>query len=131
MFLKFVYIFLLACAASCNYRHDKLSESKFPLEISKDDLSFTTIKEGILKTRCIDCHSAGHSASHIPFETREDLIDSPLDLVIPGNLEDSGLMIAITRTDSKRMPPPDSGMPSLTAEEIDVIRQWILEGATK
>lgn len=87
------------------------------------------IKEGILKTRCIDCHSAAGSAARIPFETREDLIESPLDLVIPGNPEDSGLMIAITRTDSKRMPPPDSGMPALTAEEINIIRRWILEGA--
>ncbi|MEK7790603.1 MAG: hypothetical protein AAB309_03145, partial [Deltaproteobacteria bacterium] len=84
MFQKIVFIFVLLCTA-CNYRHDKTATSLSTPEISLENLSFATISEGILKTRCIDCHSAGRSAAHIPFETREDLIESPLELVIPGN----------------------------------------------
>lgn len=90
--------------------------------------TFGSIKERIFKTKCLSCHSPGHSAHRIPLETREELIDSPLELVIPGDPDESGVVISITRTDDKRMPLL---LPALTPEEISVIRQWILEGADK
>lgn len=93
--------------------------------------TFSSIKERIFKTKCLLCHTAGKSAARVPLETKEDLIDSPLEIVVPGDPDESGLMIAITRTDDKRMPPPTSGMSALTAEEMNVIRQWILEGANQ
>ena len=91
--------------------------------------SFESIKTNILTQRCLHCHSTGHPGAQVPMETREDLINSPRDLVIPGNPDESGLILSITRSDSKKMPPPDSGIPAFTTAEINVIRQWILDGA--
>ena len=55
-------------------------------------------------------------------------MDSPREIVIPENSEESGIVIAIKRTDDKRMPPPDSG-DALTEIEIQTIEKWIQEGA--
>lgn len=128
MFRKFVFIFFLTSAA-CNYRYEKGGNSNSFSEISAENLTFTLIKERILSPRCFYCHSAVGSASRVSLETRREVVDSPLEIVIPGNPDESGIIIAITRTDDKRMPPPDSGIPPLTATEIDAIRQWITEGA--
>ncbi len=62
-------------------------------------------------------------------QTRKDLLDSPRDLVLPGDPDESGLVIAVSRTDAKRMPPPSTGKPPLADAEIAVIRQWIMSGA--
>lgn len=128
MFRKFVFIFFLTCAA-CNYRYEKGGNSNSFSEISAENLTFMLIKERIFSPRCFSCHSAGGSAPHVSLETREELVDSPLEIVIPGNPDESGIIIAITRSDDKRMPPPDSGIAPLTAAEIDAIRRWIAEGA--
>ncbi len=90
---------------------------------------FKSIKRKIFETRCLSCHSAGGEAARIPLETWQDLLNSPLELVLPGNAEESGLMIAVTRTDDKRMPPPKSGFGRLSDDEIRTIERWIQEGA--
>ncbi len=92
--------------------------------------TFDSIKKNILTVRCIACHSGTGPAKHIPMQTREDLVDSPREIVIPGNPDESGIVLAIERTDSKRMPPPDAGA-ALSQKEKDVIRKWIQDGATK
>ncbi len=75
--------------------------------------------------------------ARIPLVTKEDLLNSPLELVIPGNVEESGLMIAITRVDQKRMPPikdehgNPTGYSALPDLEIEAIKKWILDGAQK
>ena len=90
--------------------------------------NFASIKKKVFDIRCTACHTVGGSASGVPFQTRKDLLDSPRDLVLPGNPEESGLWIAITREDNKRMPPPNVGS-KLSDSEIAVIRQWIQDGA--
>lgn len=90
--------------------------------------TFASIHDRIFVPRCLNCHSTGGTAAKVPLNTLNDLLDSPGDLVIVGNPEESGLMIAITRTDKKRMPPPREGE-ALQAEEIEAIRTWIQKGA--
>lgn len=90
---------------------------------------FVSIKENIFQSKCLACHSPTGEGKRIPLNTPEDLIDSPLELVIPGNSEESGLYIAVYREDSKRMPPPNSGLSPLSQEEMEIIRQWIDNGA--
>jgi|GEM_PF-772896 len=88
--------------------------------------NFASIKKRIFENRCLSCHSVNGSASAVPLSQLKDLLDSPRDLLLPGNVEESGLYIAITRNDSKRMPPGSSG---LSDNEISVIREWITLGA--
>lgn len=86
--------------------------------------TFTSIHDRIFVPKCLNCHSSGGTAAKVPLNTLTDLLDSPSDLVVPGTPEESGLIIAITRTDKKRMPPPREGN-ALQPEEIEAIRTWI------
>ncbi|MBF0297852.1 MAG: hypothetical protein HQK51_03985 [Oligoflexia bacterium] len=93
------------------------------------EAQFDSIKINIFDSKCIVCHSPTGTARDVLLNTKEDLLDSPRDLVIPRNSQESGLYIAVSRTDSGMMPPPDSGIPPLTLNEIDIIKQWIDNGA--
>ncbi len=90
--------------------------------------TFNSIKASILAVRCLTCHSNNGEAKHIPLATREDLVDSPRELVLPNNPDESGLILSIERSDRKRMPPPETGA-GLSETEISTIRKWIEEGA--
>ena len=90
---------------------------------------YSSIKEVIFLNRCFACHSAGHSGERVPLEPLEDLLNSPRELVIPGNADESGLIIAVTRNDGKRMPPPSSGFSQLSEDEVKIVREWISSGA--
>ena len=89
---------------------------------------FSSIKSHIIDVRCVACHNPTGEGKNVPMQTLGDLLNSPRDLVLPGDPDDSGLVIAIMRTDAKRMPPPKTGGP-LTDTEISTIRQWIQDGA--
>lgn len=89
--------------------------------------TFESIKRVIFLSKCIDCHSLGQPGFLVPLNTKEDLIDSVRELVLPGNPDESGLMISITRKDDKKMPPSPSS--PLTNDEIAAIHKWILDGA--
>jgi hypothetical protein len=89
--------------------------------------TFTQVKQ-VFVARCLGCHSATGTAARVPLGTLEDLINSPRQLVLPGNWEDSGLYIAVSRTDDRRMPPPRAGDP-LNAGQIELFRLWIETGA--
>ncbi len=91
--------------------------------------TFTSIKKNILESKCLSCHSAGQAVERIPLVTISDLVDSPLEIVLPGNPEESGLMLVTDPSARKPMPPIDSGFALLTENEREIIRQWILQGA--
>lgn len=90
---------------------------------------FASIRRHILEPKCLSCHGPGGEAARIPLASVEDLIDSPLEIVIPGNPDESGLILVVTEGARKFMPPPESGMAPLKPEEIDVLRTWITNGA--
>lgn len=91
--------------------------------------TYASIREHILVPKCLECHSPNGTAAKVPLSTLHDLIDSPLDLISKEEPDESALMIAITRSDNKRMPPPRTG-PGLNPQEIEAIRTWIRKGAT-
>lgn len=91
--------------------------------------TFASIKKKVLDMKCISCHGPGGEAARIPLVTKEDLINSPQEIVIPGNPDDSGLTIVVEPGARKFMPPEDSGFTPLTEEERNAIRKWIENGA--
>lgn len=100
-----------------------------PLEPNEPiDPSFTSIKKRIFDSKCLSCHTEGGGASGVPLRTIQDLLTSPRELVLPGNPDESGLWIAVSRQDNKKMPPPTSGSP-LSSEELAIIKKWIEIGA--
>lgn len=92
------------------------------------EASYDSINKNVFVPKCVTCHSVGNSAYQVLL-SRQELLDSPLELVLPGNPDESGLMIAIERSDHKRMPPEKDGYSVLKNEEIEAIRKWIADGA--
>lgn len=90
--------------------------------------TYESINKNVFIPKCVTCHSAGNSAWQVLL-SRQELLDSPLELVLPGNPDESGLMIAIERTDHKRMPPEKDGYSALQDAEKAAIRAWIDAGA--
>ncbi len=91
--------------------------------------TYPSIRKHVLEMKCISCHTPGESAGRIPLVTKQDLLDSPLDLVVPGEPEESGLTIVLEPGARKFMPPRDSGISPVTEEEKNAIRIWIQNGA--
>ncbi len=95
----------------------------------------------LLAARCATCHLTGAEAgnlSMIPARTIESLVGvkakgaSKLVRVVPGDPDNSYLMMKLEGTHVEhggtgaKMP---FGAPPLKPEQIDLIRQWIAEGA--
>jgi uncharacterized membrane protein len=91
--------------------------------------TFDSINSHIFQVKCVTCHSPGQSAKRIPL-TKDFILNSPLELALPGNPDESGLVIAVERTDEKRMPLAKEGYGPLSDEEKKTIREWISNGAS-
>ena len=90
----------------------------------------------ILSDRCFQCHGPGEEDREA--DLRLDQRDGPqgayrtidgTQAIKPGSLADSTLWERITSEDDDVMPPPDSSKPGLTADEKEIIKRWIEEGA--
>jgi hypothetical protein len=90
--------------------------------------TYDSINKNVFQTSCKDCHNPAGSGKRILFD-RDSLLNSPLELVIPNNPDESGLVLAIERTDSKRMPPAKEGYSALKDDAKIAIRKWIESGA--
>lgn len=97
-----------------------------PPEVLKPN--YESIKKNLFALKCLRCHSQGGAAERVPLDDYKKILDSPREIVIPGNPEESGIIIAVTRTDDKRMPPPDVS-DALSIDQIKVLNEWILKGA--
>ncbi len=92
----------------------------------------------LLEERCLDCHSAPyvkngrtiHPKAGLRLDTYESIIKGNLDgtIIEKGNPDESTLIavIMLEPDDPEIMPP--KGDP-LTSSEIDMLKQWIKEGA--
>jgi hypothetical protein len=88
----------------------------------------------ILSNTCFKCH--GFDDTQRQADLRLDTLDgataelpSGARAVVPGNSAESELVARITAADEEiRMPPPASGK-TLSAEQIELLKRWIDEGA--
>lgn len=105
-------------------------ESEAPPPIDSDPLvpTYESINKHIFQAACIHCHDPTGTGKRILFD-KDSLLNSPLELIIPGNSDESGLIVALERTDEKRMPPAKEGYSALKDEQKAVIRKWIDNGA--
>lgn len=92
--------------------------------------TFESIKSLVLQPKCVVCHAPGKKAENIPLLTKSDLLDSPYDLVLPGKADESGLILVLKEDARKKMPPLDSGISPVPRDEVDVIKEWINNGAS-
>ena len=81
----------------------------------------------ILSDKCFACHGPDAPAKKI--KLRLDSEAAALTVIVPGQPEQSKLIKRITHKDeAMRMPPADSGR-TLTPREIELLSEWIQQGA--
>jgi hypothetical protein len=99
-----------------------------------DDVSFNRDIRPILADACIHCHGPDEVERQggLRLDVREIATgeaESGEKPIVPGASDASELIARITTDDeSLRMPPPDSGK-TLTADQIELFKRWIDEGA--
>ncbi len=83
----------------------------------------------ILSNNCFQCHGPDEKTRKA--KLRLDTKDGAATAVVPGKPDASELIVRLTAShdDTSLMPPAKTGK-KLTAREIDVMKQWIKEGAT-
>ncbi len=93
-----------------------------------DPVSFSRDVLPILSDNCLSCH--GQDESHRKADLRLDIREDALAVLKPGSPESSDFLTRILTEDPDEvMPPPKSHKPHLTAEQADIMRRWIAEGA--
>jgi hypothetical protein len=81
----------------------------------------------ILEKQCLKCHREGEKKGGIALESLSQMLDD--GLVVPGEPGESGLIDAVAEPEGGgRAAMPKSGAP-LAKAEVDIIRQWIAQGA--
>ena len=88
----------------------------------------------ILSNNCFQCHGPDSSTreADLRLDTREGALGGgDRDaLIVPGQPDESELLRRVSSDDpDERMPPADSEYGQLSAEEIDLVRRWIVQGA--
>jgi hypothetical protein len=93
-------------------------------------VSFINDVAPILKESCFGCHGAKNPKGKLDMTRFESLRrgGTKEDPIVEGKPEDSYILDVLTATGKKRMPPLESG-DALPKAKIDIISQWIKEGA--
>ena len=98
--------------------------SQDPVEPSVD---FDRDIRPILSDRCYFCH--GPDSGQRQADLRLDLEDEAMNVITPGDPDDSELIRRIFADDpDERMPPPDSKL-EVTPQERELIKKWVMQGA--
>ena len=85
----------------------------------------------ILRDYCAGCHNDDDYEGALTIETFQSLMEGgeteDKTIIVPGKPEESYLFQTMIKTEKPAMPPKRE--PQLSAEDIDLVRQWIAEGA--
>jgi mono/diheme cytochrome c family protein len=84
----------------------------------------------ILAQRCYSCHGANKQQSGLRVDTAAAILKGGQSgpAVVPGDVEASLLIEAVSGESDLRMPPEDAGE-RLTDAQVATLRRWILQGA--
>jgi uncharacterized membrane protein len=91
--------------------------------------TFASIKKNIIDKKCLSCHNPNGDADRVPLDTVEAMINSPLEIIIPNNSEESGFILVTKEGARGKMPPPRSGITAISASDLEIIKEWINKGA--
>ncbi len=121
-------LILIACLASSagGFEGSALALMQDPQEQAgtvPSDFSHKIVP--VLKKHCAECHTGKEAKGSFSMNNRELLVSS--GHVVPGQPDESYLLELIQSSDlDHRMPPKDK--PPLSAEEQELLKQWIRDG---
>ncbi|WP_198000021.1 PSD1 and planctomycete cytochrome C domain-containing protein [Gimesia alba] len=105
------------------------AEESQPLTASVEaKVDFSRDIRPILSNNCFFCHGPDekHREADLRLDTKAGAFESA---IVPGNLKESALIERILSTDAdEQMPPADSGK-TLKPAEIELLKQWVKQGA--
>ncbi|MFV0446227.1 MAG: DUF1553 domain-containing protein [Planctomycetaceae bacterium] len=93
---------------------------------TESTISFEESIAPLLQQHCIRCHQPGNEKGDISLHAADDLRE--LDYLSPRRPEESDLLELVTATESDPPQMPKES-PPLSAAEVDLLRQWIIQGA--
>jgi hypothetical protein len=95
---------------------------------AEEPIDFNRDVRPILSNNCFFCH--GHDPSHREGDLRLDIPQAALGTaIVPGKPDESELIARITATDADELMPPASSNKKLTAQQQEILRRWIAQGA--
>lgn len=82
----------------------------------------------ILSDKCFTCHGPDAEArqADLRLDTKEGILDW---VVLPGEPDDSELVLRITSDDEDYIMPPPASRRTLSEDQQELIRRWVAEGA--
>ena len=87
----------------------------------------------ILSEHCFTCHGPDQKArkADLRLDRKEDVFRdrSGFAVIVPGKVEESELIHRITADDPDEVMPPPKFKKPLSSKQIDLLRQWVAEGA--
>src|SRR5687767_14376256 len=87
----------------------------------------------ILSENCFACHGPDSAArkAELRLDRSEDAVAvrKGTAAIVPGDLVKSELVARITATDPDDVMPPPKSHKKLTAEQIELLKKWVAEGA--
>lgn len=102
-------------------------------ETAPREIQFNRDIRPILSENCFACH--GPDAAHREAGLRLDVLESAIEkrehgaAIVPGEASASQVIARITSTDAElKMPPEHSGR-KISAEQAELLKQWIAQGA--
>lgn len=99
------------------------------VEVATNEISFKEQVQPILNANCAmsGCHDANRSAEGVDLSTYRSILSND-ELVVRFKPEESELIQELRGSGRKGSMPPSNRTP-LSAEQITILKQWILEGA--
>lgn len=98
------------------------------LAVLAGPVDYLTQIRPILAAKCYACHGALKQEAEFRLDTRALMLSGNNQVVVPGDSHGSVLLQRVSGKGDERMPPEGEGSP-LTADEIEIVRQWIDQGA--
>ena len=93
------------------------------------EVSFNRDIRPILVQHCVACHGGVKQAADLSFVYPEKVLPPDGWVIEPGNPDESEMLARILEEDPEvRMPPPEHGR-ALNEQEIQLVRDWISQGA--
>ncbi|MBU6302048.1 MAG: hypothetical protein KGS60_10870 [Verrucomicrobia bacterium] len=97
-------------------------------------LDFEKDVRPLLAGSCFKCHSGSNAKKGFQMDKPDEIIKKigPDGYIVPGKPAQSEVIhrISLPLDDPDRMPPPNRGVKALSEDQVKVVAQWILEGAS-